>query len=86
MKTAGCGTYHEYTYTQNYRIKCYKTFYKKQYHIFSLHIKNSSIELKGCACRNFLKDGLNFALSFLRIFTLGGKMSKIFMPAENVLF
>ena len=29
---------------------------------------------------------LNFALSFLRIVTLGGKLVRIFMPAYSVLF
>jgi hypothetical protein len=35
---------------------------------------------------NYLKEALNFALLFLRIFTLGGKVLKTFMPAENALF
>jgi hypothetical protein len=39
-----------------------------------------------CVCRYFLKAALNFALSFLRMVTLGGKLLKTFMPAENVLF
>jgi len=39
-----------------------------------------------CVCRNFLKAAVNFALSFLRIVTLGGKMLEIFMPAKNPLF
>ena len=37
-------------------------------------------------CTNFLKDALNFALSFLKIFTLGGKTLQVYMPAENVFF
>jgi hypothetical protein len=34
----------------------------------------------------FLKAALNFELLFLRIVTLGGKLLKMFMPAQNVLF
>jgi hypothetical protein len=35
---------------------------------------------------HFLEVALNFALSFLRIVTLGGKILKFVMPAQNVLF
>jgi hypothetical protein len=34
-----------------------------------------------CVCRYFVKAALNFALSFLRNVTLGGKLLNIFMPA-----
>ena len=37
-------------------------------------------------CVYFLKAALSFALSFMRIVTLGGKLLKTFVPAENVLF
>jgi hypothetical protein len=33
-----------------------------------------------------VKAALNFALSFFRIVTLGGKLLKIFMPPQTVLF
>jgi len=39
-----------------------------------------------CVCSYFLKATLSFALSFMRIVTLGGKLLKTVMPAENVLF
>jgi len=37
-------------------------------------------------CRYFLRVVLNVALSFLQTVPLGGKLLKIFMPAQNVLF
>jgi hypothetical protein len=39
------------------------------------------------ACsKHLLKGALNFALSFLRTVTLGGKLLKNFMSAQNVHF
>jgi hypothetical protein len=49
-------------------------------------IKNSFTESKECVCRYFLKAALSFVLLFLRIVTLDGKLLKICMTAQNVLF
>ena len=75
-KTLGCGTIHKYTDIHNfYSVKYYKHFTP---HKSCLHThNNSSTE---CECR-FLKAVGKLCLSFLRIFTLGGKLLKILMPA-----
>jgi hypothetical protein len=52
----------------------------------SLHIINPSTERVECVCRYFLMATLNFALSFLRTVTLGGKLLKIFKPAILYFF
>jgi len=57
-------------------------FYKKHYES-SIPIKKFICRVKGlCVCRYFLKAALNFALSFVRIVALGGKMLKIYANME----
>jgi len=73
IKTVGCRTNCKYTRIQIYSVKYFEHF-TKQYYRLSLHIKNSSTECKECVGRYFLKAALNFALSFLGIVTLGGKL------------
>jgi len=84
MKTARCGTSHN-THIYIYSVKYHKHVTKILYIIFTY--KKFIYRVKGmCVCMYFLKVALNFALSFLRTVTLGGKLLKIFMPAQNVLF
>jgi hypothetical protein len=65
--------------TQIYSTNCYK-------HITITVTTISYTQYKQCMCWYFHKAALNFALQFLRIETLGGKLLKSFMPAHNVLF
>jgi hypothetical protein len=74
IQVLGCGKTLKYTYT-NLQCQILQKF------VSSLHIKNSSTEQKEGVCRYFLKAALNFAMSFLRIVSLGGKPLKVFMPA-----
>jgi hypothetical protein len=80
----GCATSHNYTYknlvynTTNILQKHYKSF---------LHIKNSSTGYtQSVRSKHLLKGALNFALSFLRIVTLDGKMMKNFVSIACTFF
>jgi hypothetical protein len=54
------------------------TIILQKYYKSSVHIQNSSTEYKECVCTYFPKAAVNFALSFLKIVTLGGKLLKNF--------
>jgi hypothetical protein len=77
---------HKYTNIHNFYSVKYYNLFTKWYYRSSLHIKNSSTYWRECVRMYFLKAALNFAMSFLRTVTLGGKLLKIFMPALNALF
>jgi len=73
-KTIECGTSHKYTSIHNFYSLHYYRHFAKQYYKSALHVK---IKLRS----KRIEAALNFALSFLRVVTLGGKVCKILMPA-----
>jgi len=73
--------------TQIYKFTVYKTTNIFTKTVLEIIVANKKLiyRVKGMYVKYFLKAALNFALSFLRIVTLGGILLKIFMPAYNVL-
>jgi len=82
IKTVGCGTSHKYTNIQIYSVKYHKHFTKTVLQIiFTYNIFINAV--KKCDYWYFIEAVLTFALSFLRIGTLGVELLKFYASIEG---